>query len=135
MAHFAPGRYLLLSLVIRLLSTALPSQTYWMNHGGGPTIDEGMDVATDAAGNAGCQCGNGQLSLATGQLLYVYTTGLYYLTISDTGGCAARDSFAVNFTPNLLNAPVVSDTTVCRGQPAFLTANGTPVFNWCLSAY
>lgn len=35
-----------------LLTSILPAQTYWMNNAGGPTIDEGMDISIDAAGNS-----------------------------------------------------------------------------------
>lgn len=95
------------------------------------TICEGDSVLLGA--NPGMDNYNWQPGNSSGQQLYVYNTGMYYLTTADTGGCSARDSFAVNFTPNLLNAPYVSDTTVCKGQPAILTASGTPVFNWYLS--
>lgn len=94
----------------------------------GTTICEGDSVLLGA--NAGIDNYLWQPGNDTNQTLMVYTSGTYYLTTSDSGGCAARDSFDVNFTPNTLSAPSVYDTTICIGLPATLTANGTPVFNW-----
>jgi gliding motility-associated-like protein len=37
--------------IIILSGNTASAQTYWTNHAGGQTIDEGMDVAVDAAGN------------------------------------------------------------------------------------
>jgi gliding motility-associated-like protein len=35
-----------------LFACALPAQTFWMTNAGGPTIDEGMDIGIDGAGNS-----------------------------------------------------------------------------------
>ncbi len=40
-----------LTSLFMLVSAALSAQTFWMQNGGGSTIDEGMDVALDGAGN------------------------------------------------------------------------------------
>jgi len=54
-------------LTLLLLLLAVPAQAqYWMQNGGGATIDEGMDIAIDAAGNT-------------------YTTG-YFTSTSTFGG-------------------------------------------------
>jgi gliding motility-associated-like protein len=66
----------------------------------------------------------------TSQSMYVFSDGLYYLTTSDSGGCVARDSFQVNFTPNLLSMPLSQDTTVCTGTLVTLTALGAPTLTW-----
>lgn len=39
-------------LLLCVCAATSSAQTYWMNHAGGPTIDEGMDVGLDAAGNS-----------------------------------------------------------------------------------
>ena len=62
--------------------------------------------------------------------MYAYTDGMYYLTTSDSGGCVARDSFLVSFTPNLLSMPLSQDTTVCTGTLITLTASGAPTLTW-----
>ncbi|HET6992298.1 MAG TPA: gliding motility-associated C-terminal domain-containing protein, partial [Bacteroidia bacterium] len=67
---------------------------------------------------------------STGQSIYAYVDGTYYLTTSDSGGCVANDSFQVVFTPNLLTPPLSQDTTVCAGTPATLVASGAPVLTW-----
>jgi gliding motility-associated-like protein len=35
-----------------LCAPLLPAQTYWMNNAGGTTIDEGLDISVDGAGNS-----------------------------------------------------------------------------------
>lgn len=39
-------------LIAVLCASVLTAQTYWMNNAGGPTIDEGMDISIDGAGNS-----------------------------------------------------------------------------------
>ncbi len=71
---------------------------------------------------------------STGQSIYVFNDGLYYLTTSDSGGCMARDSFQVTFTPNLLSPPTTQDTLICKGTPVTLAASGSPTLTWYNSA-
>lgn len=92
------------------------------------TICEGDSVLLGA--NPGFDYYNWQPGNDTSLSLYVYNSGMYYLTTADTGGCMARDSMQINFTPNTLNPPSVYDTTICIGLPVTLYAYGTPVFNW-----
>lgn len=92
------------------------------------TVCEGDSILLGA--NAGLDSYNWQPGNSSAQQLYVYTDGMYYLTTADSGGCAAHDSIQVNFTPNTLQAPFVSDTNVCIGLPVLLTASGTPTLNW-----
>src|SRR6187551_220173 len=49
--HFLYRRIFILLASFLLLQTGLSAQTYWMQNAGGPTIDQGMDVSVDGAGN------------------------------------------------------------------------------------
>lgn len=62
--------------------------------------------------------------------VFVYVDGNYILTTADSGGCEARDTIAIAFVQNNLSAPLVSDTTVCRGMPFTLVALGQPTIVW-----
>ncbi|HTL80904.1 MAG TPA: gliding motility-associated C-terminal domain-containing protein [Bacteroidia bacterium] len=92
------------------------------------TICEGDSVLLGA--NSGPYTYLWQPGSFNSQQVWVYSTGMYQLTVSDTGGCGAHDSTFVNFTPNTVTTPVVVDTMVCVGMPASLSALGTPAFNW-----
>lgn len=92
------------------------------------TVCEGDSILLGA--NPGLDYYNWQPGNDTSLAIYVYNSGTYYLTTSDSGGCMARDSIDVNFTPNTLSLPLVYDTTICIGLPATLFANGTPSFYW-----
>ncbi len=92
------------------------------------TICEGDSVLLGA--NAGMANYNWLPGGSTDTTIYVFTDGMYYLTTADSGSCIARDSFQVNFTPNLLTAPFAQDTTVCTGTLITLTASGAPTIMW-----
>jgi gliding motility-associated-like protein len=92
------------------------------------TICEGDSVLLGA--NSGMTNYDWLPGNSTDESIYVYTDGLYYLTTSDSGGCVARDSFQVNFTPNLLSSPLGEDTTICSGTQVTLTAAGAPTITW-----
>ncbi|HEU4716633.1 MAG TPA: gliding motility-associated C-terminal domain-containing protein [Bacteroidia bacterium] len=83
--------------------------------------------------NTGMNTYNWQPGNSSALTIYAHNSGMYYLTTTDTGGCVARDSFAVQFTQNLLQPPAVTDTTICAGKPVLLIAGGTPVINWYLT--
>ncbi len=44
--------YFLLCTALLFVPAFVSAQTYWINAAGGPTIDEGMDIALDGAGNS-----------------------------------------------------------------------------------
>jgi gliding motility-associated-like protein len=113
------------TISVTILATTVTAQISALSD---TTICEGDSVLLGA--NAGLDLYNWQPGNSAAQSLYVYNTGMYYLTTSDSGGCTARDSFAVNFTPNILNAPFVMDTVICAGLPVTLSAIGTPSFYW-----
>src|SRR5665213_3003572 len=44
-------RFIILLVPVLFLQGKISAQTFWMQHAGGTTIDEGMDVSLDGAGN------------------------------------------------------------------------------------
>ncbi len=56
-------------------------------------------------------------------------TGYYYLTVTDTNGCVARDTVKVDINP----LPVVvagNDTVICARSAAFLHVSGATSYLW-----
>jgi len=92
------------------------------------TVCEGDSILLGA--NAGMDDYNWQPGNLTDSIVYVFTDGNYVLTTQDSGGCEAHDTIAIAFVQNTLQAPVVSDTTVCRGMPFGLNANGASTLTW-----
>lgn len=72
MRFFTNRIYSLLIVAAIFLCVSSHAQTYWMNHAGGPTIDEGMDISLDGAGNS-------------------YVTG-YFTTLADFGTLSVNSS-------------------------------------------
>jgi gliding motility-associated-like protein len=92
------------------------------------TVCEGDSILLGA--NAGMDSYDWSPGNMSDSIVYVYADGNYILTTADSGGCEARDTIAIAFVQNTLSPPFVSDTTVCRGMPFTLTANGTPTIVW-----
>jgi len=83
--------------------------------------------------NAGMNSYNWQPGNFTGDSVWVNTAGTYTLVTTDPYNCSAQDTVSISVQPNNLVPPVVSDTTICRGQAIVLTAQGSPVIEWFTS--
>lgn len=67
----------------------------------------------------------------TGQTYLAKDSGLYYVKVTNTSGCSAKDSVYINnFTA--INLRVANDTTICTGNPLNLFANGNNIqtYSW-----
>lgn len=65
----------------------------------------------------------------TTRTTYVYSTGTYTVTISDTVGCAAQGQISVTVNP-LPNVSVGPDVRICLGDSAQLNATGATSYTW-----
>ncbi|HTF04321.1 MAG TPA: gliding motility-associated C-terminal domain-containing protein, partial [Bacteroidia bacterium] len=92
------------------------------------TVCEGDSILLGA--NPGMDSYNWQPGNSPDSLTYVFVTGDYVLTTSDSGGCEARDTIEIEFVQNQLQPPLVSDTVVCRGMPFSLYGTGSSTLNW-----
>lgn len=64
-------------------------------------------------------------------VLTVYTSGIYILTASDDNGCAvSSDPIEVIVGSGIVSTPLVSDTIICYGDDALITATGSGSIQW-----
>lgn len=93
-----------------------------------------------------CQGGTGTLT-SSGALTYTWNPGntsgnivtntplvssIYTVTGESVHGCVNTATVAMNVNPNQLT--LSSDTSVCVGTPAYLTASGAVYYNWSVGA-
>jgi len=57
---------------------------------------------------------------ANTQTISVTTSGTYYVTVTNAGGCTGTDSIVVTVNP--LPVPIITGTIICQGSPATLNA-------------
>lgn len=94
-----------------------------------------------------CEGGSVLLNGNTGYVNYVWlpdssigqnfsatVAGLYTLVVTDSFGCKATDTISVFTYPNSTVTPSVSDTTVCLGEIAILSASGSGNIYWYSSS-
>lgn len=63
--------------------------------------------------------------------LVVTAPGSYSVVVTDTAGCTdTSDVVVINFQPDVVPAPVVSDTLICFPDAITLTAYGTGIIRW-----
>ncbi|HEX8516496.1 MAG TPA: T9SS type A sorting domain-containing protein [Bacteroidia bacterium] len=62
---------------------------------------------------------------AVSQTINVTSSGMYYVTVSDTGGCSISDTINVTLTPPVINVDLGVDALVCAGGTLTLDA-GNP---------
>lgn len=88
----------------------------------------GETVSLTAAGGTGWAWNNGDTTQST----TIASTGAYFVTVSDSGGCVGTsDSVFVTVYPYPTAAVSPSDTaTVCPGDSVLLTASGGTAFLW-----
>ena len=88
----------------------------------------GETVSITAAGGIDWSWNNGDST----QSITVGSTGTYYVTVSDSGGCVGTsDSVVVTVNPYPVAAVTPSDTaTVCPGDSTTLIASGGGTYQW-----
>jgi PKD repeat protein len=105
-----------------------------------PVVNLGTDTSLCAGNNLVLNAGNpGSAYLwqngTTAQTLTASTTGLYWVQVTNTNGCVARDSMNIL---NLFPVPVVNlgnDTSFCAGNGIVLNAGaGFANYNWSTGA-
>ena len=65
---------------------------------------------------------------STAEGIYVYTSGVYWVTVTATNGCTATDSVNIQVYP-YGNTTHVIDTVICNRNPPFILSTGIPGFN------
>lgn len=105
-----------------------------------PFVNLGKDTSTCNVDSLLLNAGNpGATYLwqdgSTSQTYLARDSGLYYVQVTNAGGCKAKDSIRINeFTP--INLQVTNDTTLCLGSQLTLSANGSNIqtYSWSPSA-
>ncbi len=82
------------------------------------------------AANTGMSAYSWLPPLSTQTSMYATQSGLVTLITTDSLGCKATDSVQVTLLNNPLPLPVVSDTTICIGNPITLRSAGESVLEW-----
>lgn len=103
-----------------IVTVDLGNDTTFMNcHAPVFTLDAGNQGATYLWNNS-----------ATTQTLDVTTSGTYYVTVTDAGGCIGSDSININIINNNIVVDLGRDTTVCS---CILLNAGHPgaTYQWC----
>jgi len=67
---------------------------------------------------------------ANSQTLVVYTSGNYFVNITDNNGCKNSDTIIIDFLNNI-NINIGNDTTICQGEQLVLNAGSSSLnYNW-----
>ena len=100
-----------------------------------PIPNAGQDVAVCYGDSASFLASGGNSyswnsgSSSANEKVYSLSNATYTVTVTDTNNCSATDQ--VNLTVNSLpSVSAGSDTTVCSGIPATLTASGATSYAW-----
>jgi gliding motility-associated-like protein len=101
-----------------------------------PTVNLGTDTSTCHIDSLLLNAGNPGATYiwqdgSTAQTYAAKDSGLYYVQVTNPGGCKTKDSILINeFTA--INLQVSNDTTLCSGNRLTLLANGNNIqtYSW-----